>query len=98
MGDQATVELQAELQFKVRGDLLAMKAPIFNEDFIGARAGHDHTRYIDPADVTFERHGIAGDGLQLLDFLYASTKSFFSRIGPQLGVTTTTWSIPISCT
>src|SRR5580700_11531041 len=51
--------LRLQLTLQVVCDLLAVEAAIFDEDFVGARACHNHARHVNSANIAFERHRIA---------------------------------------
>src|ERR1700685_2536982 len=48
-----------QLAPQVIGNLLAMKAAVLDEDFVGTRPRDDHPSNVDSGDVAFERHWIA---------------------------------------
>jgi hypothetical protein len=50
---------RSHLLLQVRGDLLAVEAPVFDEDFVSPGTGHNHASHIDSWDIAFERLGIA---------------------------------------
>jgi len=58
--------LRLQLSLQIRGNLLAVKASIFDEDFIGAGAGDDHACDIDSTNIAFQRYWIADRAMLLL--------------------------------
>src|SRR6266852_3270483 len=55
------------------GDLFPVKAPVLDENFAGARSGHDYTGHVDAWDIALERDRIAHRPLLLSRQLYADT-------------------------
>jgi hypothetical protein len=43
----------------MRSDLFAVEASVLDEDFAGARSGHDYTGYVNARKIAFKRYGIA---------------------------------------
>src|SRR5579864_4739292 len=48
-----------QLLAQIGGDELAVEASILDEDFIGARAGHDYTRHVDSRHIALQRLRVA---------------------------------------
>lgn len=49
----------AEALLDIRDDLLAVKAPVFNEDLVGVAAGNNHSGKVNSRDVALTGPGIA---------------------------------------
>ncbi len=49
----------AQLLLQIDGDLPSMESPVLDEDFVGLRTRHNHSRHIDPRYIAFQGNRIA---------------------------------------
>src|SRR4029077_17982107 len=59
LGEFGRLSAGVEFLPQVSGDLLAVEAAVFDEDFAGPRSRHDYPRHVDPRHIALQRLRVA---------------------------------------